>query len=58
MERVGYVPVRNPDAEDGAFVVGRRRQSIYARRTLPLADQIRAARQLDSPASRYGNHRG
>ena len=44
MERVGYVPVRNPDADDGLFKIGGRRQVIYANRTLTTADQIRAAR--------------
>lgn len=46
LERVGYVPVRNPDAEDGLFKLGGRRQAIYAQRELALADQVRAARRL------------
>jgi hypothetical protein len=44
LERVGYVPVRNPDADDGLFKVGGRRQVVYARRQLDVAAQIRAAR--------------
>ena len=49
MERVGYVPVRNPDASDGLFKLGDRRQAVYAKRTLSPADQIRAARQIPNP---------
>jgi len=44
MERVGYVPVRNPDAKDGEFKIAGRRQTVYAQRTLTPADQIRWAR--------------
>jgi len=44
MEQVGYVPVRNPGAEDGLFKVSGKRQVIYAKRQLPLAEQLRAAR--------------
>jgi hypothetical protein len=44
MERVGYVPVRNPDAEDQLFKVQGRRMAVYAQRALPLAEQLRAAR--------------
>lgn len=46
MERIDFVPVRNPDATDGLFKVNGRRQAVYARRTLALADQIRAARKV------------
>jgi len=48
MERVNYVQVVNPDAKDGYFVIRTRRQSVYARRELAVADQIRAARALDA----------
>ena len=45
LDRVGYVTVRNPDApKDGYFVVGGRRQAIYARARLPFSEQIQAAR--------------
>ena len=30
LERVGYVPVRNPDAKDGMFKIGKNRQAVYA----------------------------
>ena len=46
LDRVGYVPVRNPDSEDGLFKLGGRRQAVYARRKLVLAEQVRAARAL------------
>lgn len=46
LERVGYVPVRNPDSEDGLFRINTRRQSVYAKRDLPLAEQIASARRL------------
>lgn len=44
LERVGYVPVRNPDADDGLFKVRGKRQTVYAKRNLNLATQIKAAR--------------
>lgn len=46
LERVGYVPVRNPDADDGLFKLRGKRQAIYALRSLTLADQVRAARRV------------
>jgi hypothetical protein len=44
LERVGYIPVRNPDAEDGLFKICGRRQAVYARKHLTLVDQIRSAK--------------
>jgi hypothetical protein len=46
LDRVGYVPVRNPDAEDGMFKIAGRRQAVYARKQLSFAEQIKAARQV------------
>lgn len=46
LERVGYVPVRNPDSDDGLFRVGGKRQTVYASKKLSLADQIAAARRV------------
>jgi hypothetical protein len=46
MERAGYVPVRNTDADDGLWKVQNRRVALYARRDLTFADQVRAARNL------------
>ena len=44
LERVGYVPVRNPDAEDGLFKIAGKRQAVYGARSLPLSAQVKAAR--------------
>ena len=44
-ERCGYVPVRN-DVNEGLWIISGRRQVIYARSELSLADQIRAAKRL------------
>jgi hypothetical protein len=46
LERVGYVPVRNPDAEDGLFKIAGKRQTVYSQRALNLAAQISAARRI------------
>ena len=46
LERAGYVPVRNPDANDGLWKLAGRRQTIYGRKTATLAQQIRAARAM------------
>lgn len=54
MERVGFVPVRNPDADDGLFKIGGRRRVVYAKRTLTTSDQIRAARRVVTPEPDYG----
>ena len=44
-ERCGYVPVRN-NVNEGLWIINGRRQVIYARSELSLADQIRAAKRL------------
>jgi hypothetical protein len=44
LDRVGYAPVRNPDADDGLFKAGGKRQAVYALKTLSVSEQIRAAR--------------
>lgn len=46
LDRVGYVPVRNPDATDGLFKIDGKRQAVYALRLLSLAEQVRAARAV------------
>lgn len=47
LEDAGYVPVRNDaDVRDGQWRVGTRRQTIYAKKTLPRRDQIAAAASL------------
>ncbi|WP_244829210.1 primase-helicase family protein [Caballeronia sp. TF1N1] len=45
MERTGYTPVRNPDADDGLFRVAGRRVVVYALRALTFAEQVRVARE-------------
>jgi hypothetical protein len=44
LERVGYVPVRNPGADDGLFKIRGRRQAVYGLKSLPLAEQIKSAK--------------
>jgi len=46
LERVGYSPVRNPDAEDGLFKIAGKRQTVYAQMSLSISEQIKAARFL------------
>jgi hypothetical protein len=46
LESCGYVPVRNPDADDGLWKILGRRQAVYARDELHLRDRILAARAL------------
>jgi hypothetical protein len=45
LERAGYVSVRNPGTTDGRWKVDGKNQTVYARRDLALADQLRAVRQ-------------
>jgi hypothetical protein len=45
-EACGYVPIRNPTAQDGLWKIAGRRQVIYALARLSFADQVRAARGL------------
>ena len=45
LERAGYVPARNPDANDGLWVINSRRQVVYVRSTLSVASQQQAARR-------------
>ena len=53
MERCGYAPVRNPDADDGRWKLQDKRQVVYAKANLSLREQIAAARRLDE-----ARHRG
>lgn len=46
LEDVGYTAVRNPDATDGLWKVGGKRQVVYARRDLPERERLRAAASL------------
>jgi Family of unknown function (DUF5906) len=49
LDECGYVPVRNSAAKDGLWVITGKRQAIYAKRELPLRDQLAAAEQLTNP---------
>ena len=46
MERCGYVSVRNEDRTDGFWLIGGRRQVIYAKKELSFRDQYAAAQKL------------
>jgi hypothetical protein len=47
MERCGYVPIRNPDDKhDGQWRINGKRQTVYAKQSLPFRDQIAAAQEL------------
>lgn len=46
MERAGYMPVRNPDATDGLWKIGARRQVVYGDAQLSIADRVRETRLL------------
>ena len=45
LEACGYVAVRNEAAGDGLWAIGGKRQVIYAKATLPLAERIAAAQK-------------
>ena len=46
LERCGYLPQRNPTAKDGLWPINKRRQVIYVRTELSVADRHAAARKL------------
>jgi hypothetical protein len=54
LEKCGYVPVRNPDAKDGAWKIDGKRQVVYAKRSEPLRNQILAVRNFQPPVKRRG----
>ena len=45
MGSIGYVPVRNQNAKDGLWIIGGKRQSIYAKSELSHAEQTCAAKE-------------
>ena len=45
-EACGYIPVRNPDATDGLWKIGGKRQAVYGRQGVAPDELIRAARKL------------
>jgi hypothetical protein len=46
MDAIGYVPIRNPDADDGLWKISEKRQVVYAKKALSIRDQLAAARAL------------
>jgi hypothetical protein len=46
LEECGYVPVRNPDAEGGLWVINGKRQAIYTKATLAPGERVNKAREL------------
>jgi hypothetical protein len=49
MERRKYTRCRNPDADDGLWVINGRRQTLYARADLSPKQQLQAARVFMQP---------
>ena len=45
-ERCGYARVNNDNADDGLWVINRKRQNIYARSELNLSERIKEALEL------------
>jgi len=46
LEEAGYLPVRSDAAKDGHWRVDGKRQVVYAKKTMTLADRVTAAREL------------
>jgi hypothetical protein len=46
LEKCGYAPVRNDTADDGLWVIGGRRQAVYAKNSLSIRDRLSAARDV------------
>jgi hypothetical protein len=46
MDTCEYTPVRNEYAKDGQWKIDGKRQTVYAKKTLPLRERIRAAEDL------------
>ncbi len=46
LERCGYVPVRNENADDGLWKISGKRQTIYAKSALPVPERLKAAVEL------------
>jgi hypothetical protein len=51
LEACGYMPIRNPDADDKLWKIGGRRVAVYARATLSFSSQVSAARKLAATRS-------
>ena len=46
LEAVGYEPMRNPSAKDQLWAINGRRQTVYAKATLPVRDRHSAVLKL------------
>jgi hypothetical protein len=46
LDKCGYVPVRCDTNDKGLWIINKKRQVIYSPKTLPLSEQLSAARQL------------
>jgi hypothetical protein len=57
LEKCGYVPVRNDGAEDGMWKIAGKRQAMYAKKTLPLGEQLAAGRKLSNPPPKQSGWR-
>ena len=51
LEQCGYVPVRNPAATDGLYVVGGKRQVMYAKSTLSTRERFEIVNTMLTPQS-------
>jgi hypothetical protein len=57
LEKCGYRAVNNPAAEDGLWRIVDRRQVVYAKTTLVLEKQVRAAETLQREAAKRAEER-
>ena len=46
MEQCGYIPIRNPSAQKGLWIIKDKRQVVYVRRELSKNEQIKVAADL------------
>ena len=51
LENCQYRAVNNPDAKDGMWRINDRRQMVYAKIELPLAEQLKAAKKMQREAA-------
>lgn len=51
LEESGYVPVRNPAADDGLWKINGKRQAVYAQKDMTPRDQLAAAMEMTGQRS-------
>jgi hypothetical protein len=56
LEKCGYVPVRNPDANDGQWKVSGSRRTIYAKKELSISKQLESVKKRIAAASKLPSH--